>query len=101
MMGLGKENSFTASTENFITINGGTFEIVSDGDCIDSNGALTINNGSLDLTCNGNGNTAFDCDGNFSHNGGNNNTNDGSENNPGQMGGRGNMNEFDPKKRQQ
>lgn len=73
----------------FITINGGTFVIVSSGDCIDSNNSLTLNGGSLNLTCNGNGNTALDCDGSYSNNGADVTTNDGSENNPGQMGGQG------------
>lgn len=82
---------FAASSGSFITLNGGVFVIVSDGDCIDSNGSLTINAGVLDLTCNGNGNTAIDCDGTYTNNGGDVTTNDGSENNPGQMGGQGGM----------
>lgn len=53
-----------------ITINGGTVTIVSDGDCLDSNGALTIAGGTLHLTCNGNGNTALDCDGTYTNTGG-------------------------------
>lgn len=82
---------FADSADSFITIDAGTFAIVSRGDCIDSNGALTINGGTLDLTCNGSGNTALDCDGGYTHNGGDITTNDGSESNPGQMGGRGGM----------
>lgn len=39
--------------EIFLTINGGTLTVVSSGDCIDSNGDLTISGGTLDLTCNG------------------------------------------------
>lgn len=87
--GGGRPNheSFSASSDNFITINGGNLVIVSTGDCIDSNGALTVNSGTLNLTCNGRGNTALDCDGNYANNGGDITTNDGSENNPGQMGG--------------
>lgn len=81
------QNQFSSSSDSFITINGGNFVIVSTGDCIDSNGALTVNNGTLNLTCNGNGNTALDCDGTYINNGGDVSTNDGSENNPGQMGG--------------
>lgn len=81
------QEQFASSSDSFITINGGEFMIVSTGDCIDSNGALTINGGTLDLTCNGNGNTAIDCDGTYTNNGGDVTTNDGSENNPGQMGG--------------
>lgn len=81
------QEQFASSSDSFITINGGDFVIVSTGDCIDSNGALTINGGTLNLTCNGNGNTAIDCDGTYSKNGGDVTTNDGSESNPGQMGG--------------
>lgn len=81
------QEQFSGSSDSFITINGGEFVIVSDGDCIDSNGALTIEGGTLDLTCNGNGNTALDCDGTYTNNGGDVTTNDGSESNPGQMGG--------------
>jgi hypothetical protein len=81
------QNQFSGSSDSFITISDGTFSIVSNGDCIDSNGALTINGGTLSLTCKGNGNTALDCDGTYTNNGGDVSTNDGSENNPGQMGG--------------
>ncbi len=62
--GAGPQDAFSASSDSFIVINGGTFTVVSSGDCIDSNGDMTINGG--DLT-----------------------TNDGSEDNPGQMGGGG------------
>lgn len=81
------QEQFSASSDSSITINGGDFVIVSTGDCIDSNGALTINGGTLDLTCNGSGNTTIDCDGTYSNNGGDVTTNDGAESNPGQMGG--------------
>ena len=81
------QDTFTSDSDNFITINGGSFTIVSSGDCIDSNGDLTINGGTLELTCNGNGDTALDCDGTYNNNGGDLTTNDGSEDNPGQMGG--------------
>ena len=59
------QDTFSSTSDSFITINGGTFTVVSSGDCIDSNGALTINGGTLDLTCNGNGDTALDCDGTY------------------------------------
>lgn len=85
------QEQFTSSSDSFITINGGDFVIISTGDCVDSNGTLTINSGTLDLTCNGSGNTAIDCDGTYTNNGGDVTTNDGSENNPGQMGGQGGM----------
>ena len=81
------QDTFAADSDSFITISGGTFTVVSTGDCIDSNGPLTVNGGTLDLTCNGSGNTALDCDGTYANNGGTVTTNDGSENNPGQMGG--------------
>lgn len=88
---LSGQEQLASSSDCFITINGGDFVIVSTGDCSDSNGALTINSGTLDLTCNGSGNTAIDCDGTYTNNGGDVTTNDGSENNPGQMNGRGGM----------
>lgn len=87
--GAGPQDAFSADSDSFIVINGGTFTVVSSGDCIDSNGDMTINGGTLDLTCNGSGDTALDCDGTFTHNGGDLTTNDGSEDNPGQMGGGG------------
>lgn len=87
--GGGRQEQFAASSDSFLTINGGTFTIVSDGDCVDSNGDLTINGGVLNLTCNGSGNTALDCDGSYTNNGGEVTTNDGSESNPGGMGGGG------------
>ena len=83
----GRGDPFAASEDSFITINGGTITVGSDGDCLDSNGDLTINGGTLDLTCNGNGNTALDCSGSYTNNGGVVTTNDGSESNPGGMGG--------------
>ena len=81
------QDQFSADSDSFIIINGGDLAIVSTGDCIDSNGSLTINGGTVNLTCNGSGNTALDCDGTYTNNGGDVTTNDGSENNPGQMGG--------------
>ena len=88
--GRPQQDQFSASSDSWIVINGGTFTIVSQGDCIDSNEALTINGGTLDLTCNGNRDTALDADGTYTNNGGEVTTNDGSEENPGAMtGGRG------------
>lgn len=83
------QDTFSTNSDSFILINGGTFTVVSSGDCLDSNGDMTINGGTLDLICNGSGDTALDCDGTFTHNGGDLTTNDGSEENPGQMGGGG------------
>ena len=64
------QDMFSGSSDSFITINGGVFSIVSRGDCVDSNGALTITGGTLDLVCSSNGNTALDCDGEYSLSGG-------------------------------
>lgn len=52
-----------------ITINGGTIRITMNGfdtDAIDSNGALTVNGGTIDIT----GQSAFDYDGKATYNGG-------------------------------
>lgn len=77
----GRGDPFATTEGAFITINDGNIMIVSDGDSLDSNGALTINGGTLNLTCNGNGNgnTAIDASGTYENNGGNITTNDGSE----------------------
>ena len=76
-----------------ITVNGGSFTIVSDGDCLDSNGTILLNGGTLNLTCNGRGNTALDSESGITNNGAQVTTNDGSENGTGfgrgQMGGKG------------
>lgn len=82
-----QQDQFASGSDSFILISGGTLTIVSSGDCIDSNGDLTLNGGVLDLTCNGSGNTALDTDGTYANNGADVTTNDGSENNPGSMGG--------------
>ena len=83
--GRGGQDSFRSDSGIEIVINGGSFVIVSEGDCIDSNGALTINGGTLELTCNGSGNTALDADGSYTNNGGSVTTNDGSETTGGGM----------------
>ncbi len=88
MMGTDPFNT-TTDSDVFIIINGGTFTIVAGGDGIDSNGDLTINGGTLDVTSNGNGDTALDCDGTYTHNGGDITTNDGSESTVGEMSGGG------------
>lgn len=95
-----------------ITVDDGTFDITSVDDGINSAGgtdssdfggrrpgreqlsssfnrSITINGESSKLTCNGNRNTALDCDGIYTHNDGDITTNDGSKDNPGQMGGSG------------
>lgn len=87
--GFGRQDQFAADGSCAILINGGTITIVSDGDSIDSNGSLTVNGGTLKLTCNGNGNTAIDTNGTFTHNGGSITTNDGSESGGGMGRGRG------------
>lgn len=68
------------NTECSIVIGGGTVTIVSGGDCLDSNGSLTLNGGTLNLTCNGSGNTAIDYEFDYANNGADVTTNDGSEN---------------------
>ena len=79
--GFGRGMDMFAATEGcYVTIEGGVITIVSDGDSIDSNGDLTISGGELNLTCNGNGNTAIDVNGTYNHTGGAVTTNDGSEN---------------------
>lgn len=86
MDGSGFETFRRGGNENnVITVNGGSITIESDGDSLDSNGSLILNGGTLNLTCNGNGNTALDCDGNFLLGDAEVHTNDGSENNPGAM----------------
>lgn len=85
--GFGRQDEFAAVDGCEIVISGGSITIVSGGDSIDSNGALTVSGGTLDLTCNGNGNTAIDTNGTFAHTGGEIVTNDGSENGSGGMGG--------------
>ena len=98
-----------------ITVEGGTFDITSHDDGLNAAGGadssgfggfggrpqdtfasssdsfITINGGTLDLTCNGSGNTILDCDGTYTNNGGDVTTNDGSESNPGGMTGGGGM----------
>ena len=72
-----------------ITVSGGEITIVSGGDCIDSNGTIVLNGGKLELTCNGNGNTALDSESGITNNGAEVTTNDGSENGGGFGMGRG------------
>lgn len=70
-----------------ITVDGGEITIVSDGDSLDSNGTIVLNGGKLNLTCNGNGNTALDSESGITNNGAEVTTNDGSENGGGMRGG--------------
>ena len=83
----GRGEQLVAVYGAFIEINGGDITVTSQGDCIDSNGDLSINGGVLDLTCNGAGNTALDCSGGYTNNGGDVTTNDNSEADPSGMGG--------------
>lgn len=80
----GRDDPFTPDNSCFVIIEGGYLTIVSEGDCIDSDGTLTVNGGTLDLTCGGNGNTAIDATSGYTNNGGSVTTNDGSEQNQGQ-----------------
>ena len=86
-------SDFTAGGGDFaynaacsVVVSGGSITIMSQGDCIDANGDITVNGGTLELTCGGNGNTALDCNGAYTNNGGTVTTNDGSESGMG-MGG--------------
>lgn len=76
---------FFGNEESFIEINGGSIRIVSDGDCLDSNGSIRLTGGILDLTCGGYGNTAVDYEFSFDNTGAQVTTNDGSENGNGMM----------------
>ncbi len=78
-LGGGWDDPFAVQDDCAMLISGGTITVVSDGDCLDSNGTLTISGGTLKLTCNGNGNTAVDCSGAYTHSSGSVTTNDGSE----------------------
>ncbi len=77
---------FTYNAACSVVVGGGNITIASQGDCIDSNGDITVNGGTINLTCGGNGNTALDCIGTYTNNGGTVTTNDGSESGMG-MGG--------------
>lgn len=81
----GRGEQFAADENSFIIINGGDIVITSEGDCMDSNGDLSLNGGTFDLTCNGGGNTTLDCNGTYTNNGGSVTTNDNAEANPGGM----------------
>ena len=83
----GRGEQFAADDNSFIIINSGDIVITSEGDCMDSNGDLSINGGTLDLICNGGGNTTLDCNGTYTNNGGKVTTNDNAESNPSGMGG--------------
>lgn len=85
---------FIADDSAFIEVNSGTITIVSDGDCLDSNGTLTLNGGTLNLTCGGYGNSAIDYESGFQNKGAAVTTNDGSENGMGQMHGMGKNHNF-------
>ena len=84
--GQGGRAPMSADQACLITVNGGFITIVSDGDCLDSNGSMVFNGGTLNLTCNGSGNTAIDTDGSFTNNGAQVTTNDGSESGTGGTG---------------
>lgn len=83
----GRWEQFAADDRAFITVNGGDIVVTSKGDCIDSNGNLSIHGGALNLTCNGGGNTTLDCSGTYANTGGTVTTNDNAETNPSGMGG--------------
>lgn len=62
-------NASASTSDIFVTINGGDIKVAvgqGDTDAIDSNGNLTVNGGTLDITAQ----SAFDFDGQVSYNGG-------------------------------
>ena len=69
--GHGMGNAFTpGGGDDAITISGGTIRILAGGDGLDSNGTLTITDGTIVVTSTGNGDSAIDYDGSCSLAGG-------------------------------
>ncbi len=69
--GSSVDGGFGTAGADTLTVNGGTLTVNASGDGLDSNGALTINGGTVYVsgpTSDGNG--TFDCDGVFTINGG-------------------------------
>ena len=69
--GSAGDGGFGTAGADTLTVNGGTLTVNASGDGLDSNGALTINGGTVYVsgpTSDGNG--TFDCDGVFTINGG-------------------------------
>lgn len=69
--GSSVDGGFGTVGADTITVNGGTLTVNASGDGLDSNGALTINGGTVYVSGpTGDGNGTFDCDGVFTINGG-------------------------------
>lgn len=69
--GSSGDGGFGTAGADTITVNGGTLTVNASGDGLDSNGALTINGGTVYVSGpTGDGDGTFDCDGVFTINGG-------------------------------
>ena len=69
--GSSVDGGFGTGGADTLTVNGGTLTVNASGDGLDSNGALTINGGTVYVSGpTGDGNGTFDCDGVFTINGG-------------------------------
>lgn len=69
--GSSVDGGFGTAGADTLTVNGGTLTVNASGDGLDSNGALTINSGTVYVSGpTGDGNGTFDCDGVFTINGG-------------------------------
>lgn len=69
--GSSVDGGFGTAGADTLTVNGGTLTVNASGDGLDSNGALTINGGTVYVSGpTGDGNGTFDCDGVFTINGG-------------------------------
>lgn len=69
--GSAVDGGFGTAGADTLTVNGGTLTVNASGDGLDSNGALTINGGTVYVSGpTGDGNGTFDCDGVFTINGG-------------------------------
>ena len=69
--GSSVDGGFGTVGADTLTVNGGTLTVNASGDGLDSNGALTINGGTVYVSGpTGDGNGTFDCDGVFTINGG-------------------------------
>ena len=69
--GSAVDDGFGTAGADTLTVNGGTLTVNASGDGLDSNGALTINGGTVYVSGpTGDGNGTFDCDGVFTINGG-------------------------------
>ena len=69
--GSSVDGGFSTAGADTLTVNGGTLTVNASGDGLDSNGALTINGGTVYVSGpTGDGNGTFDCDGVFTINGG-------------------------------